>query len=57
MHRHPWATFDVLIEGSLRAVVDGREYRLPFLAHATMEPMDCVVEVRADACEIWTGSH
>ena len=28
MHRHPWATFDVLIEGTLRAVVDGAEYRL-----------------------------
>jgi isoquinoline 1-oxidoreductase subunit beta len=34
-----------------------REYALPFLAHATMEPMDCVVELRADACEIWTGAQ
>ncbi len=32
-----------------------REYHLPFLAHAAMEPLDCVVEVRPDACEIWTG--
>jgi len=34
-----------------------REYAVPFLAHATMEPMDCVVELRADACEIWNGAQ
>jgi isoquinoline 1-oxidoreductase beta subunit len=34
-----------------------REYGLPYLAHATMEPMDCVVEYRGDRCEIWTGSQ
>jgi isoquinoline 1-oxidoreductase beta subunit len=32
-------------------------YRLPFLAHAPMEPMNCTVEVRADACEVWTGTQ
>ncbi len=34
-----------------------REYVVPFLAHATMEPMDCVVELREDACEIWNGAQ
>ncbi len=34
-----------------------REYRLPFLAHATMEPMDCVVELADGGCRIWTGSQ
>ena len=34
-----------------------REYIVPFLAHATMEPMDCVVELREDACEIWNGAQ
>lgn len=34
-----------------------REYAVPFLAHATMEPMDCVVELRDDACEIWNGAQ
>lgn len=34
-----------------------REFEFPFLAHATMEPMDCIVELREDACEIWTGSQ
>ncbi|NEV01344.1 xanthine dehydrogenase family protein molybdopterin-binding subunit [Bradyrhizobium uaiense] len=32
-------------------------YQLPFLAHATMEPMNCTVHVRADGCEIWVGSQ
>jgi isoquinoline 1-oxidoreductase beta subunit len=34
-----------------------RTYRLPYLAHATMEPMDCVVELGADRCDIWTASQ
>jgi len=33
------------------------EYELPFLAHATMEPLNCVVHVTADACEVWVGSQ
>jgi isoquinoline 1-oxidoreductase beta subunit len=32
-------------------------YDLPYLAHATMEPMNCVADVRADSCEIWTGTQ
>jgi isoquinoline 1-oxidoreductase beta subunit len=32
-------------------------YELPFLAHATMEPMNTTVHVRADVCEIWVGSQ
>ena len=36
--------------------IDG-EYELPFLAHATMEPLNCTVHVTADACEIWTGTQ
>ncbi|HSH71011.1 MAG TPA: xanthine dehydrogenase family protein molybdopterin-binding subunit [Deferrisomatales bacterium] len=33
------------------------EYEVPFLAHATMEPLNCVVDLRADRCEIWTGTQ
>jgi isoquinoline 1-oxidoreductase subunit beta len=32
-------------------------YEVPFLAHATMEPMNCTVHVRADSCEVWVGSQ
>jgi isoquinoline 1-oxidoreductase beta subunit len=32
-------------------------YQQPFLAHATMEPVNCTVHVRADGCEIWLGSQ
>ena len=28
-------------------------YQMPFLAHATMEPMNCTVHVRADGCDVW----
>jgi isoquinoline 1-oxidoreductase beta subunit len=30
-------------------------YEVPYLAHATMEPMNCVADVRADRCEVWGG--
>ena len=32
-------------------------YQVPFLAHATMEPMNCTVHFRNDACEIWIGNQ
>ncbi|MGL4287581.1 MAG: xanthine dehydrogenase family protein molybdopterin-binding subunit, partial [Phreatobacter sp.] len=32
-------------------------YQLPFLAHATMEPMNCTVHVRPDGCDIWVGTQ
>jgi isoquinoline 1-oxidoreductase beta subunit len=32
-------------------------YHVPFLAHATLEPMNCTVHVRRDRCEIWVGSQ
>ncbi len=32
-------------------------YEFPYLAHATMEPLNCVADVRADGCEIWTGTQ
>jgi isoquinoline 1-oxidoreductase subunit beta len=33
------------------------EYELPFLAHTTMEPMNCTVHLTPGACEIWTGTQ
>jgi isoquinoline 1-oxidoreductase subunit beta len=32
-------------------------YELPFLAHATMEPMNCTVDLRADGCDLWVGTQ
>jgi isoquinoline 1-oxidoreductase subunit beta len=32
-------------------------YEAPFLAHATMEPMNCTVRVSKDGAELWTGTQ
>jgi isoquinoline 1-oxidoreductase beta subunit len=32
-------------------------YELPYLAHAPMEPLNCVADVRPGSCEIWTGTQ
>ncbi len=33
------------------------DFEFPFLAHATMEPMNCVVDLKEDQCHIYTGSQ
>ncbi|HKA40637.1 MAG TPA: molybdopterin cofactor-binding domain-containing protein, partial [Burkholderiales bacterium] len=38
--------------GKLEAV-----YQQPFLAHATMEPMNCTVHVTKGGCDIWVGTQ
>jgi CO/xanthine dehydrogenase Mo-binding subunit len=32
-------------------------YEVPFLAHATMEPMNCTADVRSDRCEVWAPTQ
>jgi isoquinoline 1-oxidoreductase beta subunit len=32
-------------------------YEFPYLAHAPMEPLNCVVDLRADGCTVWAGSQ
>jgi CO/xanthine dehydrogenase Mo-binding subunit len=32
-------------------------YETPFLAHAAMEPVNCVADVRADHCDIWAPTQ
>jgi isoquinoline 1-oxidoreductase subunit beta len=32
-------------------------YELPLLAHATMEPMNCTVQLQPDSCRIWLGTQ
>ncbi|MEX0976389.1 MAG: molybdopterin cofactor-binding domain-containing protein [Woeseia sp.] len=33
------------------------EYRVPYLAHATMEPMNCTAWVHDGQCELWLGTQ
>lgn len=56
---------------SMRAQLDGEplpeakdsaqsfdfEYEVPFLAHATMEPMNCTVQLTEERCDIWVPSQ
>ncbi|MFZ1832562.1 MAG: molybdopterin cofactor-binding domain-containing protein, partial [Pseudomonadales bacterium] len=42
--------------GNATKVVEA-EYRVPYLAHATMEPMNAVARVGAASAEIWAGNQ
>jgi isoquinoline 1-oxidoreductase beta subunit len=33
------------------------EYEVPYLVHAPMETLNCLVGLRADQCDIWTGTQ
>jgi len=33
------------------------EYVVPYLAHATLEPMNCVADARHDGCDVWVGTQ
>ncbi len=50
-------------EGDLDAALAGAartltaEYHLPFLAHASIEPVNCAADVRADSAEIWAPTQ
>jgi isoquinoline 1-oxidoreductase beta subunit len=43
------------LEGAARLIE--AEYRVPFLAHSPMEPMNCVAWVHDGQCELWTGTQ
>jgi isoquinoline 1-oxidoreductase beta subunit len=32
-------------------------FEFPYLAHAAMEPMDCVVKLGKETCEVWNGEQ
>ncbi len=57
-----FAAFDQSL-GAAPAMPDGAaqvitaDYRVPFLAHATMEPMACTARVEADHAEVWAGTQ
>jgi isoquinoline 1-oxidoreductase beta subunit len=33
------------------------EYEVPYLSHSPMEPLNCCVDLRADGCDIYTGTQ
>jgi isoquinoline 1-oxidoreductase beta subunit len=33
------------------------EYQVPYLAHAAMEPLNVVVDLKPDHCTVWTGTQ
>ncbi len=33
------------------------EYRFPYLAHAPMEPLNCIVDLKKDSCTVWAGTQ
>lgn len=39
------------------AKVVNAEYELPYLAHAPMEPLNCVVDLKPGSCRLWAGSQ
>jgi len=32
-------------------------YHTPYLAHGTLEPMNCIAHVRRDGCDVWVGTQ
>jgi isoquinoline 1-oxidoreductase subunit beta len=50
-------TGDAAAAMATAAKVVEAEFEFPYLAHAPMEPLNCVVELTAEGCEIWAGSQ
>jgi isoquinoline 1-oxidoreductase beta subunit len=43
------------LKGAARSI--DRVFEVPFLAHATMEPMNCTADVQADRCDVWVPTQ
>jgi isoquinoline 1-oxidoreductase beta subunit len=39
------------------AQVVAADYEFPYLVHAPMEPLDCVIRLGDDGCDVWAGSQ
>jgi isoquinoline 1-oxidoreductase beta subunit len=46
---------DKAIAGAARSFE--ASYDFPYLAHAAMEPLNCVIKLGADSCEVWNGEQ
>ena len=42
--------------GTSERVIQAR-YRTPYLAHVTIEPPNCIADVRTDRCDLWVGTQ
>lgn len=64
---HSTSTIDQAMSDRLQAMVAAvspssldtieAEYQTPYLAHAPMEPLSCVADVRSDHCEVWAATQ
>ena len=52
-----FATGDVDAAMAAAGRIVEAEYRVPYLSHAPMEPMNCTAWVHDDICELWTGTQ
>lgn len=48
---------DVALAMSMAALRIDATYEFPYFAHATMEPMNCVADVRQESCEVWAPTQ
>jgi isoquinoline 1-oxidoreductase subunit beta len=46
---------DAALKSAARRV--SRDYQLPLLAHATLEPQNCTADVRADKCDVYAPTQ
>jgi len=47
----------VIADESVAGSVVEMEFHVPYLAHAAMEPMNCVAKVEKKHCELWYGAQ
>jgi isoquinoline 1-oxidoreductase beta subunit len=52
---HKQGDVDAALKGAAKTLEAA--YEFPYLAHAAMEPMNCVVALHAGGCEIWNGEQ
>ncbi len=46
-----------IVAGPAPAQTLAAEYSFPYLAHAPMEPLNCVIEYNGEACRVWAGTQ
>ncbi|HEY1058388.1 MAG TPA: xanthine dehydrogenase family protein molybdopterin-binding subunit [Limnobacter sp.] len=46
---------DTAFKGAAKVL--SRSYDFPYLAHAPMEPLNCLVNLQGDHCEVWNGEQ